>query len=627
MKLHEIKDSLLDLEQETELLTDDNARRVCGKFLSITETLIACNLNAEELIQNLKNEVNVLKGEQGTPDIKPNKSDDYSSESDRATAEAEANPRVTVFRLSERKLKDLKDDRLPTSALNLLSSIKDKVFDSEEEFLKEVRGIIGKDKTDCHQDTLLKIARYKPRSRRKKNEFIQVDRTELLTVDGSDLPGDAKPCGYETKTVQNLVIQSDNVEFVRQRYYSPLLKKTFTPPVPRGWEGGFGPNIKAEILLMKYQQGMSEPKILETLRSHGCDISATYISNRLTFEKYMLPFIEERADIFRAALENSTYHQIDDTGCRVNGVNHYCQVLCNDHYTAYFTTKHKDRLTILDILREFKPRRYIFNEDTFRLLDIFNVSDKKIKVLKEKVTAREYGESEFQELLNELFTDPKKGRTTRRRIAEAAAIAQYHQDETVDVVNLLIADDAPQFKLLTFLLGLCWIHIGRHFKKLNPLVKRHKRILENFQKQFWQYYTELKSYKNEPNDTDKQKLLMKFDVLFSTETGYSELDCRITKTKAKKSELLVVLDNPQIPLHNNGSENGVRVQKRREDVSLQTVTESGTIAKDVMMSIVETCRKLAINVRDLIIDIIEQKQHSPRLGNLIRQLAKESCGP
>jgi len=43
--------------------------------------------------------------------------------------------------------------------------------------------------------------------------------------------------------------------------------------------------------------------------------------------------------------------------------------LCNDLYTAYFTEKNKNRLTILDILRGYGERRYLFNEETFILLE------------------------------------------------------------------------------------------------------------------------------------------------------------------------------------------------------------------------------------------------------------------
>jgi hypothetical protein len=33
-------------------------------------------------------------------------------------------------------------------------------------------------------------------------------------------------------------------------------------------------------------------------------------------------------------------------------------------------------------------------------------------------------------------------------------------------VRLRVCDDAPQFKWLTEDIGLCWVHEGRHYKKL-----------------------------------------------------------------------------------------------------------------------------------------------------------------
>lgn len=618
MDLQEVKDSLAHFEVMIEALTDEDARRVTDGLLSIIESLFRRVVELSVLNQDQKNEINILKGEQGQPTIKSGSSSPFSSESDRREAEEHVNPPAVGFRLTGRTLKELQNDRIPADILNGLSAIKNKAFSSREEFISDIAGLIGEVGSEKYKDTLLEVGKYKPRVRRKKIEAINVDRTEHLTLDPSTLPHDAKQISSETKVVQDLVIKSDNVKFVKERYYSESLKKTFAAEVPVGWEGAFGPGIKTEILSMKYVSNMSEPKILQTLRSFGAIISPTYISNRLTFPAHMQPFIDERANIFRAALEVSTYQQIDDTGCRVNGSNQYCQILCNHLYTAFFTTPRKDRLTILDLLREFKPRRYVFNDDTFRFLDIFKVNHRIIDKIRARVTANEYDEDQLQELLSELFSSPGKGKNIKKRIAEAAAIAHYHQDNTSDIASILIADDAPQFKLLTLQLGLCWIHIGRHFKKLNPLVGMYKEALEKFQKKFWKFYTELKSYQNNPSKIDKKALIKKFDVLFSTKTGYGELDQRIAKTRAKKKEMLLVMEHPEIPLHNNAPENGARVQKRREDTSLQTKTKDGTIAKDSMMSTVETCRKLDVNPRALIRDRILNEGKIPLLGNIIR---------
>jgi hypothetical protein len=61
----------------------------------------------------------------------------------------------------------------------------------------------------------------------------------------------------------------------------------------------------------------------------------------------------------------------------------------------------------------------------------------------------------------------------------------------------------------------------------------------------------------------------------ATRTGYDALDARIAKTLAKREELLTVLSEPTVPLHNNASELGARVSARRRDVSLHSRSERG----------------------------------------------------
>ena len=54
-----------------------------------------------------------------------------------------------------------------------------------------------------------------------------------------------------------------------------------------------------------------------------------------------------------------------------------------------------------------------------------------------------------------------------------------------------MSDDAPQFKLLTKDHALCWIHDGRHYKKLNPIIAKFRDDKEQFRGQYWDYYAEL----------------------------------------------------------------------------------------------------------------------------------------
>ena len=61
------------------------------------------------------------------------------------------------------------------------------------------------------------------------------------------------------------------------------------------------------------------------------------------------------------------------------------------------------------------------------------------------------------------------------------------------------------------------------------------------------------------------------------------------------SELLRVLDRPDIPLHTNGSENDIRAQVTRRKVSGGTRSDMGRDCRDVFLSLMKTCQKLGVS--------------------------------
>jgi len=110
---------------------------------------------------------------------------------------------------------------------------------------------------------------------------------------------------------------------------------------------------------------------------------------------------------------------------------------------------------------------------------------------------------------------------------------------------------------------------------------------------------------------------MEFDELFSTKTIYDALNDRMEKTRNKKEELLKVLKYPWLPLHNNDSELGARVEKRRQDVSLHTISDAGTTAKDAFLTIIQTAKKLGVNAFKYINDRVSGKFSMPPLSDLL----------
>jgi hypothetical protein len=211
----------------------------------------------------------------------------------------------------------------------------------------------------------------------------------------------------------------------------------------------------------------------------------------------------------------------------------------------------------------------------------------------------------------------------RKAIIDAAAVAAYHAEKDVPVVDTLICDDAPQFTWLTRNLMLCWVHAGRAYKKLMPVIPLHRQQLDAFLKRFWDYYDQLLSYCQDPTPEECDRLEGEFDQLFATQTGYADLDQRIAKTRDKKIPLLLVLQYPELPLHNNASELAVRQRVRKRDVSFGPRTQEGLHAWDTFMTLAATARKLGISFYAYVHDRISGTNQILPMATLVEQRARE----
>ena len=191
------------------------------------------------------------------------------------------------------------------------------------------------------------------------------------------------------------------------------------------------------------------------------------------------------------------------------------------------------------------------------------------------------------------------------------------------MLQVLVCDDAPQFNWLGHEMMLCWVHEGRHYKKLRPVIGLHRKLLDDFLKRFWAYYHQLLNYREKPTQEDHLRLEKEFDDLCSIHTGYESLDERIAKTKAKKEGLLSVLKYPELPLHNNASELGVRQRVRKRDVSFGPRTVDGANAWDTFATLAETAKKLKVSFYRYLHDRITRQNQIPPLAELVTIRAKE----
>jgi hypothetical protein len=530
-------------------IQDENARQLIAQLLNLVEALSADLRDAQAENQQLRDEVNRLKGEQGKPKIKANRPKpprvDYSSEKERRQA--------------------------------------------------------------------------KSRQKRAKKPTLEIHREQTLEVDKACLPSDAEFKGYDDVVVQDVIFRSENVCFHKEKYWARSTAQSYLAELPRGYEGEFGPGLKALTLTLYFGSRISERKILDLYENIGIQISAGELSNLLI--KKHDEFHAEKAEVCEAGLASSPWQHIDQTSTRVNGQNQHCNIVCNPVYTIYTTTPQKGRLHVLDVLRNGRKRKFRLNEEALGYLSSAPLSKATRRWLSAECSDRDWDEQTFVARLDANW--PNLSVQQRQAILSAAAVAAYHAEGDISLVRLLICDDAPQFNWIATSLALCWIHEGRHYKKLMPVFVHHLQLLEDFRKQFWEFYHQLLTYQKHPSPEEHVRLETEFDRLFSTATGYGALDARIAKTKAKKASLLMVLDYPEIPLHNNPAELEARQRVRKRDVSFGPRTQDGVKAWDTFMSLAATAKKLDLSFYQYIHDRISQAYQIPSLASLIEVRARE----
>ena len=441
----------------------------------------------------------------------------------------------------------------------------------------------------------------KSKGRGARNHKVPITRPpQICYCSREDLPPDAVSKGHHRVIIQDIKVVLDNVELLLEVFYSPSMKKTYMAKRPLGCEGEYGDGVRTFILTSKHLGNMSESCIHDMLTSYGILISGSTVS-RIARRDAAL-FYGDADDILKAGVLAAEYVHIDDTGARVDGRQHFTQILCNPFFTAYVTLPHKDRLSIVRMLLMGKELEFQFNDATFELLEIFKVPEKVREYLKKKCAGQTLTEQELEIILKEIPSDNRNPDQLYRRIMEAAGITWYHEQKEVPVIQTLISDDAAQFRYIAALHALCWVHAGRPIKKLNPFTPIFQEEVNRVLDDFWNYYRTLLAFQLEPEQFDIEDLRAQFDKIFSRKTDFPSLDKVLQTIFDNKEKLLIVLKFPHTPLNNNPAELGARTVVRKRDVSLHTMTPEGTKAVDTSMTIIQTAKKLGVNPIEYIHD-------------------------
>jgi hypothetical protein len=111
---------------------------------------------------------------------------------------------------------------------------------------------------------------------------------------------------------------------------------------------------------------------------------------------------------------------------------------------------------------------------------------------------------------------------------------------------VVVSDDAGQFNVGRH--ALCWIHAERLVHKLETFTDRQRAAQQHVRGLIWWFYADLKAYRLDPTPRRRREMRARFDRIFQRHTGFTTLDRLLKRLHANKTELLMVLDHPEIPL-------------------------------------------------------------------------------
>ena len=456
-------------------------------------------------------------------------------------------------------------------------------------------------------------------AKRHKTKNLEIHKTKIIKPNQT-VPPNSEFKGYQDYTVQELIIKIHNVRYRMEVWKTPTgetLRGKLDPKLRE--QGHFGTTLKIYILYQYYHCHVTQPLLLEQLREWEIDISAGQLNKIIVEGKDK--YHQEKQEILRVGLSVSSYINTDDTGARHQGVNSYCTHIGNDWFAWFETTPKKNRINFLELLRGEK-REYMINEEAL------------VYMLEQKLPKKQW--QKLKENQNRVFKDKKEWeiyldqmgivKSSHLKKATEGALLGAIIDSGVSPQLGIMSDGAGQFRLLEH--GLCWVHTERLINKLIPLKDLDVEEIEQVQDQIWEFYQQLKDYKNLTTEQQRKqstKLETRFEEIFGQSTKFEPLQQVLVRLKRRKAELLKVLKKPDIPLHNNASEQDIREFVKKRKISGSTRSEEGRKSRDTFASLKKTCRKLGISFWNYLIDRVCGKNEIPQLAELIAEKAGSLC--